>query len=267
MCVRVMKLLAVLLAVLLAPAAAPADDSPIWYPIAAECRIVAETPDARRALAAFWFEQGRAQVDREAFWEAERSFACSQAILAHPSTLYNLARAAEWAGDLDSALRALREYLDASPDAPNREEVEALALDILGRIQLQDAPPADPPPGPVQPPPVEDRVSGQEVAGWIVVGVAGGAAAATVALGAMAGVTQNEIDDPSAGLSPADMAGLRHEKDDYILSMSLCAALAGAAALTGILLLVYDDDADGSGAAVVPAVSADGVGLAVVGRF
>ncbi|MBI5498915.1 MAG: hypothetical protein HY907_01620 [Deltaproteobacteria bacterium] len=264
-----MKPVLILFGITLLPVpAAAADESPAaWYPIADECRIAAETEDARRALAAFWFEQGRAQVDREAFWEAERSFACSQAIIPHPSTLYNLARAAEWAGDLDSALRALREYLDGSPDAPNRAEAEALTVVILGRIELQDGPPPPPPlPPPPPPPPLDEAVSGEEIAGWTVIGLGCAAAAAATTLGALAGVKQEEIDDQGAGISPADRAGLARERDDFLLATYISLGVVAATALTGTLLLLFDDE-DGPGATVVPAASPDAVGLAIGGRF
>lgn len=105
------------------------------YPIADDCRDTAASPEARRALAAFWFEQGKAQVDRDAFEEAERSFGCSLAVLPHPSTLYNLGRSAEWAGDLETAERALREYLQTAPPAENREEVERILESLAGRTE------------------------------------------------------------------------------------------------------------------------------------
>ena len=234
----------------------------MWYPIADECRIAAESEDARRALAAFWFEQGKTQVDREAFGEAQRSFACSQAILPHPSTLYNLARAAEWAGDLDSALRALREYLDSNPAAENRSETERLAADIAGQIELRDHSPPPPPP----PPPVERPVDAQRVAGWVMVGLAAAGAATGATMAGLAGYEQQQVDDAPDGVPWSTIAGREADRDDYLLGMGICLGIAGAAALTGILLLVLDED-EVPPVDIVPDVSPGGVGLAVVGRF
>jgi tetratricopeptide (TPR) repeat protein len=235
------------------------------YPVAAECGPPPESEQARRALAAYWFEQGSAQVDREAFADAERSFGCSQAIIPHPSTLYNLARAADWAGDFDTALKALREYLEAAPDAENRAEAEALAARIAGDIALRDnaAASSSSSPDPVTGSPGRDT-DAQDVMGWISVALAGAGAAAGVTLGAFAGYEQGKIDDAPDGVSYGVIAEHESKRDDYLLGMGIGLGVAGAAALAGILLLVLDDDAP---VAVAPAPWSDGAGLALVGRF
>jgi hypothetical protein len=236
------------------------------YPVAAECGPPPESEEARRALAAYWFEQGRAQVDREAFADAERSFGCSQAIIPHPSTLYNLARAADWAGDLDTALHALREYLEAAPDAENKAEAEELVVRISGDIAVRDnaaasfsssAPAAGSP---------AHETDAQDVMGWISVTLAGAGAAAGVTLGAFAGYEQGKLDDANAtdGVSYGVIAEHESKRDDYLLGMGVSFGVAGAAALAGILLLVLDDDAP---VAVAPAPWPGGAGLALVGRF
>ena len=231
------------------------------YPVAAECGPAPESEEARRALAAYWFEQGRAQVDREAFADAERSFGCSQAIIPHPSTLYNLARAADWAGDLDTALDALREYLEAAPDAENRAEAEELVVRISGDIALRNnasssSVPATGSPG--------HETDAQDVMGWISVTLAGAGAAAGVTLGAFAGYEQGKIDDAPDGVSYGVVAEHESKRDDYLLAMGISFGVAGAAALAGILLLVLDDDAP---VVVAPAPWPDGAGLTLVGRF
>jgi hypothetical protein len=236
-----------------------AEDTP-WYPLAPECRIVAETDDARRALAAFWFEQGTAQVDRNAFDQAVGSFSCSQAIIPHPSTLYNLARAAEWAGDLETAQRALREYIEQNPEAENIPEAEQLALSVAARIHPGENPP--PPP----PPPPEDESDAQSIVGWVAVALAGAGAAAGVVFGSLAGVEQQRIDDAGDGVSWSVIAAHESDRDDYLIDMAGCLGAAGAAALTGILLLALDED-DPPPVEVVPTAAPDEVGLVVGWRF
>jgi tetratricopeptide (TPR) repeat protein len=254
------SVLPVLVVVLLV--AGPARAEQHAYPLPPECRIAGENEDARRALAAFWFEQGRSQVDREAFGEAESSFACSEAIIAHPSTLYNLARAAEWAGDLDTALTALREYLETAPDAENRDEVEELVVGIAARIDERDNPPPPPPP---PPPPNGHGVDGQRIAGWVAVAGAGASAAAGVTLGGFAGAEQQKIDHAADGVPWSLIAGHEADRDDYLIGMGACFGVAAAAALTGVLLLVLDEDEPVVD--VAPTASPDGVGLVLVGRF
>ncbi len=237
------------------------------YPVAAECGPPPESDEARRALAAYWFEQGRAQVDRGAFADAQRSFGCSQATIPHPSTLYNLARAADWAGDLDTALDALREYLEAAPDAENKAEAEELIVRISGDIALRDgsssassssSSSSSPAAGPAHEP------DAQDVLGWIAVGLAGAGAAAGVTLGAFAGYEQGKIDDAPDGVAYTVIADRESTRDDYLLGMGISFGVAGAAALAGILLLVLDDDAP---VTVTPAPWSDGAGLALSGRF
>jgi len=238
-----------------------AEETP-WYPLAPECRIVAETDDARRALAAFWFEQGTAQVDRNAFDQAVGSFACSQAVIPHPSTLYNLARAAEWAGDLETAQRALREYIEQNPEAENIAEAQELAMRVAARL----GPGQNPPPPPPPPPPPDDEGDAQTIAGWVAVALAGAGAAAGVVFGSLAGVEQQRIDDAGDGVSWSVIAAHESDRDDYLIDMAACLGAAGAAALTGILLLVLDED-DPPPVDVAPTVAPDAVGLIIGGRF
>jgi tetratricopeptide (TPR) repeat protein len=256
-----MKLLSAIVVLSLGVGSAVRADE-AWYPLAPECRIAAETDDARRALAAFWFEQGRAQVERNAFDQAERSFACSQAIIPHPSTLYNLARAAEWAGEDETALRALREYVEQNPEAENIAEAEELVLAVSARIGQRENPTPPPPP----PPPPEEDVDAQAVAGWVAVALAGAGAVAGTVFGALAGVEQQRIDDAGDGVSWSVIAGHEADRDAYLIDMAGCLGAAGAAALTGILLLVLDED-EPPPVEVTPTAAPDGVGLVVGWRF
>ncbi|MBI5502871.1 MAG: hypothetical protein HY907_21685 [Deltaproteobacteria bacterium] len=259
-----MKLVPVVLLIALAAGRNVRGDEAPPYALAPECRVEAETDLARRSLAAFWFEQGKSQVEREAFAEAVGSFACSQAILPHPSTLYNLARAAEWAGDLDTALRVLREYIAQNPDAENIAEARDLAQDIQARV----GPWVEPPPAPSPPPPAAPAggADAQSVVGWVAVALAAGSAAAGLALAGLAAAEQQKIDDAPDGIPWRVVAGQEADRDDFVTGMAACLGAAGAAALTGVLLLVLDDD-EAPAIDVAPTVAADGVGLVLLGRF
>ena len=237
------------------------------YPAVVDCGPPPESDEARRALAAYWFEQGRAQVDREAFADAELSFGCSQAVIPHPSTLYNLARAADWAGDLDTALDALRQYLEAVPEAQNKAEAEELFMRISGDIARRDAAssPSSSPTSPVPPTGGADRgTDAQDVLGWISVTLAGAGAAAGVTLGAFAAYEQGRIDDVPDGTPYTVVAEHESKRDDYLTGMAVSLGVAAGTALAGILLLMLEDDAP---VAVTPAPWTDGTGLALVGRF
>jgi tetratricopeptide (TPR) repeat protein len=228
------------------------------YPVSSDCVATPESDDARRAIAAYWFEQGRAQVDRAAYDEAQRSFACSQAIIPHPSTLYNMGRAAEWAGDFGTALRAFEEYIETSPDAPNRNEVARLIEEVRA------AHGSDPDPNQLSRRPEE--ADAQAIAGWVSVGLAVAAGTAAVVCGGFAGYEQARIDDPPDGTRRDRIAEWEETRDDYYVGMGVSLGVAAAAAVAGTLLLVLDGD-DAAPVEVGPLVGDGAAGLIVVARF
>jgi hypothetical protein len=141
-------LLATLLIALLAPLAR-----------AAECPA---TPPAtlkeRRALAKEWFTRAETEELGGDDKSAVKAYSCSFAMLPHPSTAYNLARAADRAGDSVLALSALRDYLTLKPTASDRTEIEERIRVLEGRVSSgsTQAPGAAPTPAatPTQAPPV-----------------------------------------------------------------------------------------------------------------
>src|SRR4051794_23499675 len=78
----------------------------------------------RRALAKEWFTRAESEELAGNDKSAVKAYACSFTMLPHPSTAYNLARAAERAGDLTVALSAHHDYLTLKPNASDRTEVE-----------------------------------------------------------------------------------------------------------------------------------------------
>jgi hypothetical protein len=131
-------LLASLLLAILAPAAR-----------AAECPA---TPPAalkeRRALAKDWFSRAETEELGGDDKAAVKAYSCSFAMLPHPSTAYNLARAAERAGDSALAASALRDYLTLKPAAPDRREVEDRIRSLEARAASTPAPVPAPTPAP-----------------------------------------------------------------------------------------------------------------------
>ena len=92
---------------------------------------VSPDEEARRDQARAQFQQGESFFQSEQYGEAMASFECSFQNVPHPSTLYNIARAAELAGSFQRALAAWRGYLQMNPDAEDRQEIE-------GRIEGLD---------------------------------------------------------------------------------------------------------------------------------
>jgi hypothetical protein len=122
---------------------------------AAECPA---TPPAalkdRRALAKEWFSRAETEELGGDDKAAVKAYSCSFAMLPHPSTAYNLARAAERAGDQTLALSALRDYLTLKPTATDRPEIEERIRVLEGKASAPPPPPApSPAPAPAPSPP------------------------------------------------------------------------------------------------------------------
>lgn len=85
---------------------------------------VRSTEDARRTEARQQFQRGQGLFDANDFSPALSAFECSFRNVPHPATLYNIARAAEFTGNFSRALDAWRGYLQMSPDAEDRAEIQ-----------------------------------------------------------------------------------------------------------------------------------------------
>jgi len=250
-----------------------ADDTGLAFPVSVDCVATPETEAAARAIAAYWFEQGMAQVDRRAFVEAELSFGCSYAILPHPATLYNFARAADWAVDDRTALRAFRLYLEQVPDAENHAEIDQVVLALVAQLESMggDVPPPASSQHPSGPPPAppDEGPDLQRAFGWTAVGLAAAGAVVGSVFAGLAARERSAIEDAPEGTPWSEAAEHESRAWDYDLATFVGFGVAGAGALVGILLLVLDDEDDvvASPFQVMPSVEGDAVGLSVVGRF
>lgn len=110
---------------------------------------VATDQEARRNTARQNFVRGQELFEGNSYSEALAAFECSFQNVPHPSTLYNIARAAELTGDFNRALDAWRGYLQMSPEAEDRAEIEERIRGIEQAVASQ-AQPVAPTPG-VQP--------------------------------------------------------------------------------------------------------------------
>jgi len=90
----------------------------------ASCAVHEDT-ESRQTEARARFGQGDELVEAQRFTEAVAAYECSFQNVPHPSTLHNIARAAELSGQFRRALDAWRGYLEMSPDATDVAEVRA----------------------------------------------------------------------------------------------------------------------------------------------
>jgi hypothetical protein len=268
---------------------------------AAECPA---TPPAsmkeRRTLAKEWFSRAETEELGGDDKAAVRAYSCSFAMLPHPSTAYNLAKAAERAGDLSTALTAHRDYLTLKPTASDRAEIEERIRGLEAKLgnsspgnsnpgngnagnpspsppppvatptPAPEPEPAPPPrpvvrrrttPAPAEPAASESAMGTRE---WVVAGVGAAALVAGVVFNVGARSAMNDCRDLAKGknFSGARDACARAKPFAY-LSYGLFVA-AGAAAIVDVtFVLGKQTPVEHVGLLVVPG----GGGLSASGRF
>jgi|GEM_PF-369335 len=111
----------------------------------------------RRAEAKRHFRNGMALVDQGRTDEGITELEAAYELMPHPSVQFNIARAAENAGNLPRAIQAYRAYLETNPR--DRTDVDARLLRMEAELRARQAPsPAPAPaPQPVAPSPTPSR--------------------------------------------------------------------------------------------------------------
>ena len=255
---------------------------------AEECPA-ASSPEQSRQLAGDAFAEGQVHFNAGRFREALERFECSNSLVPHHNTLYNMGECSERIGDNDRALRYARAYLAQYPD----EDGVAQVRTRLQRLEAQQAA-TPPPPPPVetpepQPPvtdsPAEEGATRMTLArrmAWVTLGV--GAGIAIVGGGVFGGAVSNNGDyrdtndeyNEDGVLTEDERSSLADLSDSGEAMESAGWALMGvglAAMVTSIVLFAAFDgsetvgQAEGSAFAVNPLVLEEGGGLSVVGRF
>lgn len=96
----------------------------------------APDPEVER-VARELFEQGRDAYANGQFPEARELFQHSYDLSGRPGLLYNIAQASERMRDDEHALELYRAYLEAVPDASERDFVEARIVFLEERLRAQ----------------------------------------------------------------------------------------------------------------------------------
>jgi hypothetical protein len=275
-------LVAALLLAVLAPAARAAD-CPSTPPAAIK---------DRRALAKEWFSRAETEEQGGDDRSAVKAYSCSFAMLPHPSTAYNLARAAERAGDAGLAASALRDYLTLKPTASDRTEIEDRIRTLEARGSSSATPPAPAPaPTPAPSPAPAPTVSSEPAAPaavpaprrrttrsaeepkrearmgtteWVIAGVGVAAVVAGVVFNVGARSAMSDCRNLAQG---NNIAGARdacdRAKPYAYLSYGLFAAAGAAAILDVTLVLGKHQPVETVGFLTVPG----GATLSATGRF
>jgi tetratricopeptide (TPR) repeat protein len=228
------------------------------------------------------YEKATRAYDVQKYSEAVEEYQKAYEIGGDPAMLYNVAQSYRLSDQLPEALRFYRRYLQRSPNARNRDDVERKISDLERTIEERRkaaaAVPRPPPPEPVVVPPPPPRKlektgsSGKRIAG-IVVASLGGAALASAA------ITGKLAKDKGDKLTSLSTTGGQFDPNleangKTLNTITIVSAIAGAAAVvTGAVLIVLslggdsEDERASTSPSVSPVIGMGLVGAAATVRF
>lgn len=239
-----------------------------------------ETTDAR---ARQHFEAGEDYYAEGDYEGAVRELLRAYELSHRPELFFNLYLAEERLGRLDAATEHLEAYLQAVPDAPERELLERRLANLRARIEAarSTTPPVEAehavPPvvaAPDAPPPRSPRgPDGGLLAAGATALVIGGLGLVGLAVGGGLATGENDRLARSCGsmstgtCSDAEVADLR--TFSTVADVGLGVGVAGVAAGTVLVAIAMTASSPGDAAAtrVTPRLSASEVGLALTGTF
>lgn len=243
------------------------------------------------------YEKATRAYDVEKYGEAVDEYQKAYEIGGDPAMLYNVAQAYRLNKQLPDALHFYRRYLQRSPNARNREDVEHKISDLEQAIEakkkadeeaaaaaraakLRETPPAPPPVvAPVLPPPRIVTVPqpsppghGTRIAGIVLASVGGVALITSAVTGYLAGKKGDDLTNASKNNGMFDPSV---ESSGKTLNTVAIATVIGGGvmAAAGTVLLILsrggagDQAAQAPSAAVAPIIGAGTVGAAAALTF
>lgn len=251
--------------------------------IPADCPARPLSDEDARSLAGNWFVKAEGLYKAKKFNKALGSFLCSLEMAKHPNTYFNAAQTAVTAGHKPMALDLGRKCLELEPAEPLKAKAKELVAELEAE-GIEVAPPTPPPvaaveepapPEPAEPPdeelpPIEDepeplpplKEEGPNLAlpGYVLLGVGGTVLVAGVALQAATGVAAKDAEELD---TYAKFKDKRSSSEGMQKGAIACFAIGGAAAITGLVLILADGGEDEEQLAFVPGPG----GLVVEGSF
>ena len=230
------------------------------------------------------YERATRAYDVQKYTEAVDEYQKAYEIGGDPAMLYNVAQSYRLADQLPDALRFYRRYLQRSPNARNREDVERKIADLEKTVEERKraaaaaataAPPAEPALAVVAPAPSPEPSAssagsgrGKRIAGIVLASVGAAGLITAAVTGKMAG-------DKGDELTKASMSGGTFNPDVEASGKTLntiaqvSAIAGGVAAITGTVLIVMSGGAPAEErrAQVSPVVGAGFMGATAVLRF
>lgn len=270
--------------------------SPAWGPLVAifAAAVLVGLVSARRADAMqltpvqkqemkLHYEKATRAYDVQKYGEAVEEYQKAYEIGGDPAMLYNVAQSYRLNDQIPEALRFYRRYLQRSPNARNRDDVERKISDLEKTLEdrrkaaaAAAAPSTPPPPVAVTPAPTpepeirqESGSSGLRIAG-IVVAAVGGAALITFGItGKMASDNGQKLTDASVSGGTFDPSWESNGKS--LNTIAIVSAIAGGAAVvTGVVMIALSGGktTEQPRSALAPMVGPGGtMGASAVVRF
>jgi tetratricopeptide (TPR) repeat protein len=234
------------------------------------------------------YERATRAYDIQKYAEAIEEYQKAYEIAGDPAMLYNVAQAYRLNDQLREALHAYRRYLQRSPNARNRDDVERKILDLQATLDTRrkaaeeaaahpppvpappPAPPPESPPPKMETPPATNAPGNtKRVVGIVVVSVGAAALAAAGASGWLAAKKGDDLTKASMNGEPFD-PNLQRSGTMWN-NIAIGAAIGGGAAMViGTVLLIVSGDGgkkEPAVAFVTPVVGGGTVGMGATIAF
>jgi tetratricopeptide (TPR) repeat protein len=259
---------------------------------AAAAPAAALTEDEERAKAHFL--AGQSYYDQASYADALKEFGEAYRISRRPALLYNIARCYEGMDQLDKAVDNLNGYLQATPNADDREAVESRIKNLQELIQASarehekemrlrpprqeeqkpamapTAPEVKPTPSPVvaqpaaqpPPPPRHRRWT------WIVGGIGIGVLAAALGTGIASQLSYNDLGSKCpSNLCSGDLSGQVDSGKQLAIATDVLWPIGAAAMVTAIVLFAVEGRHASTRAARTPFATPSTGGMAFAHAF
>jgi tetratricopeptide (TPR) repeat protein len=181
----------------------------------------AEDPAAKFERAEALYAEGRYEETIALLRELLRDYP-------DPILLYNLGRAYEGADRVAEAIDAYERYVDAAPDAPDRDAVERRIDRLRARLRPQQPPPPEPTPVTEAP---REAVPRPIVAPWVLAGIGGAGLVAGATLG---GLARARRDAAVEAMAQADAAAHLARAERLATAANVAFGVGGALAIAGV---------------------------------
>ena len=215
---------------------------------------------AQKAEMKLHYEKATRAYDVQKYNEAVDEYQKAYEIGGDPAMLYNVAQSYRLADQLTEALRFYRRYLQRSPNARNRDDVERKIAELEKTVEerrkaaavvatpvVTAPPPATPAPPPAEVPVNDEGSDGLRVAGIVLASVGGAGLLAAAITGKLAATKGDDLTDASMKSKVFDP---NLESSGKMLDkVAIISAIAGGAAVvTGAILIIVSASGGGGGA-------------------